>query len=72
MGATGHWCLIRAHGHAPTPVLAPFAYTQIFWMILGGYLVFGDVPTPSTLVGAAIVISSGLYVLYRQRVHRDR
>lgn len=72
MGATGHWCLIRANRHAPAPVLAPFAYTQIFWMILAGYLVFGDVPTHSTLIGAAIVISSGLYVLYRQRVHRDR
>jgi len=72
MGALGHWCLIRANRHAPAPVLAPFTYTQIIWMILAGYLVFGDVPEPSTLIGAAIVIASGLYVLYREHVHRDR
>ena len=72
MGATGHWCLIRANRYAPAPVLAPFSYTQIIWMILAGYLVFGDVPETSTLIGAAIVIASGLYVLYRERVHRDR
>ncbi len=41
-------------------------------MIIAGYAVFGDVPDTITLVGAAIVVASGLYVLYRERVHRDR
>jgi drug/metabolite transporter (DMT)-like permease len=52
--------------------LAPFQYTQILWMPLLGYLVFSDVPGMSTLIGAAVVVASGLYILYRERVHRDR
>ena len=37
-----------------------------------GYLVFRDVPTWNTLIGAAIIVASGLYILYRERVHHDR
>lgn len=71
-GAAGHWCLILANRHAPAPVLAPFQYTQILWMPILGFLVFDDVPGIPTLIGAAVVIASGLYILYRERVHRDR
>lgn len=71
MGAIGHWFLILAYRHAPATVLAPFAYTQIVWMVLAGYVVFGDWPGSSTLVGAAIVIASGLYVLYRESIRRQ-
>jgi drug/metabolite transporter (DMT)-like permease len=67
LGLVGHWFVIVAHRHAPAPVLAPFSYTQILWMITLGYLVFGDVPEPRTLVGTAIIVGSGLYLLYRER-----
>ena len=72
MATLGHWLIIKANRHTPATTLAPFAYTQIVWMILLGYAVFGDVPDAVTLTGAAIVVASGLYVLYRERVHRDR
>ena len=49
-------------------MLAPFIYTEIVWMIALGYLVFGDVPNRWTSAGAAIVVGSGLYLLYRERV----
>ena len=52
-GGLGHWFLIVAHRDAPPTVLAPFNYTQLIWMIVLGYLVFGDIPGPSTLIGAA-------------------
>jgi drug/metabolite transporter (DMT)-like permease len=71
-GGLGHWFLIAAHRDAPPTVLAPFNYTQLIWMILLGYLVFGDVPGPSTLIGAGLIVASGLYALYRERVRRDR
>jgi len=71
-GAAGHWCLIHAHRLTSAGVLSPFIYLQIVWMIALGYVVFGDVPHELTLVGAAIVIASGLYILYRERVHGDR
>ena len=71
-GAIGHFCLIHANRLAPAPVLAPFQYTQILWMPILGYLVFNDIPGMATLIGAAVVVASGLYILYRERVHRDR
>ncbi|MET1412833.1 DMT family transporter [Roseibium sp. HPY-6] len=67
-GGGGHFLFIIAHRMAPAPVLAPFIYTQIVWMVGLGYLVFGDVPGGLTLVGAGIVVGSGLYILYRERV----
>jgi drug/metabolite transporter (DMT)-like permease len=67
-GAFGHWLLILAHARAPAPVLAPFIYTQIVWMIILGFLVFGDLPDGWTLAGSAIVIASGLYLLHRERI----
>ena len=71
-GAFGHLFVIHAYRHAPAMVLAPFSYTQMLWMVVIGYLVFGDLPTAAKLVGAAVIVASGLYILYRQQVHRDR
>ena len=68
----GHYLLIRAHRLAPAAVLAPFIYTEIVWMIALGYLVFGDVPNRWTLAGVAVVVASGLYLLYRERVMGPR
>lgn len=67
VAGAGHWLLILAHARAPAPVLSPFIYTQLLWMALLGYLVFGDVPDGWTLAGATIVIGSGLYLLWWER-----
>jgi drug/metabolite transporter (DMT)-like permease len=67
VAALGHYLLIRAHRIAPASVLSPFMYTQIVWMVSAGYLVFGDLPNRWTLIGSAIVIASGLNLLYRER-----
>ena len=64
----GHFLLVRAHRLTPAGVLAPFIYTEIVWMIALGFLVFGDVPNRWTLAGVAVVVLSGLYLLYRERV----
>ncbi len=66
-GCIGHWFLIKAHELSPAPVLAPFMYTQIVWMVSLGAIVFGDTPDIWTIVGASVIISSGLYILYRER-----
>jgi drug/metabolite transporter (DMT)-like permease len=71
-GAVGHYFLILANRDAPATVLAPFQYTQILWMPILGYVVFGDIPGAWTIIGAPVVIASGLYILYRERIHRDR
>lgn len=66
-GAFGHWLLIQAFRFAPAPTLAPFIYVNLLWMTGLGYIVFGDIPDIATLAGGAIVIGSGLYLLYRER-----
>jgi drug/metabolite transporter (DMT)-like permease len=66
-GSVGHYLLIMAHRLAPPALLAPFIYTQIVWAIILGYLVFADVPNRWTLAGAAVVVASGLYILYREQ-----
>lgn len=71
-GGVGHHLLIKAHTMAPAPTLAPFIYTQIIWMIIVGYVVFGDVPDIHTLIGASIVVSSGLYVYYREQAAKRK
>lgn len=67
-GAFGHWLLILAHQRAPATVLAPFIYSQIVWMIGLGWFVFGQIPDRFTFIGSGVVIASGLYLLYRERV----
>ena len=70
LGGFGHWLLILAHRLAPATVLAPFIYSQIVWMIVLGWFVFGQFPDRWTFIGAGIVIASGLYLLYRERVRK--
>jgi drug/metabolite transporter (DMT)-like permease len=67
LGSSGHYCLIAGHKLAPASVLSPFIYTQLIWVVILGYLVFDHVPNAWTMVGAAVVIGSGLYLLYRER-----
>jgi drug/metabolite transporter (DMT)-like permease len=67
LGSAGHFLLILAHDRAPASVLSPFMYTQLLWAVTLGYLVFDNVPNRWTLAGAAIVVASGLYLLYRER-----
>jgi len=67
-GAIGHWCLILAHKYAPATILAPFIYMQLIWMTLSGWAFFGDIPSRATLLGAAIVIASGFFLIWRERV----
>jgi len=71
-GTCGHYMLTEAHRRAPASVLAPFVYVQIIPMIVIGFLVFGDVPDGWTLAGGLVVIASGLYVLYRERLAARR
>lgn len=65
-GTLGHWLFVLAHARAPANVLAPLIYTQLLWSVLLGWLVFGDVPSAWTLLGAAIVVASGLSLMTRR------
>jgi drug/metabolite transporter (DMT)-like permease len=71
-GAIGHWLVINALRLAPASLLAPFNYIQIVWMTGAGFLFFGDLPDRYTIAGATIIVASGLYILYRERIRGDR
>lgn len=59
---------IRALQMAPASAIAPVNYTLIVWASVLGWLFFGTLPDRWTLIGAAVIIASGLYVWHRERV----
>jgi drug/metabolite transporter (DMT)-like permease len=63
----GYQFIIMAMRLGEISFVAPFRYTALLWAILLGYLVFDDLPDLPMIIGAAIVICSGLYTLYRER-----
>lgn len=71
MGAVGHWFLILAYRRTEASSLAPYMYLQLPWITFLGWLLFGDLPDLWTLAGAAVVISSGIYVFSRERYLRS-
>ncbi len=52
---------------APASVVVPYQYSMIIWAVMFGYMVFGDVPSLATLIGAAIIIGAGFYIFLRER-----
>lgn len=52
---------------APASVVVPYQYTLIVWAIIFGYAVFGDVPEIHTIVGAVIIVASGLFIFLREQ-----
>jgi drug/metabolite transporter (DMT)-like permease len=62
----GHFCLTNAFVLAPVPVVAPFEYSALVWATLIGFVVWGDVPELPVVLGGAVIVASGLYVLHRE------
>lgn len=66
LGGIGHFLLILAYQRAQASVLAPFAYTQIVWATLAGWLLFGELPDAIALIGALVISAGGLFVLWAE------
>jgi drug/metabolite transporter (DMT)-like permease len=54
--------------YAPISVTTPFEYSQLLWAALLGFLIWADLPSITTLVGAAFIASAGLYTFYREHL----
>lgn len=67
LGMFGHSVLTLAHKFAEASVLAPTVYSQIIYITILGWFVFGDVPTTSTIVGISVIVASGVYIWRRER-----
>jgi drug/metabolite transporter (DMT)-like permease len=66
VGGVGQLLLTEALRNAPVGVIAPFDYTQLVWATAFGFVIWGELPHPLTLIGAAIVAASGVYILRRE------
>ena len=60
-------CVNRSLKLAPASVVVPYQYSMIVWAVTFGVIVFGDVPSLATILGAAIIIGAGLYIFLRER-----
>ena len=69
-GGIGQYFITQAYCYAPAAVVSPFGYSAIIWSTALGYLFWGHLPTLSVLIGAAVVIASGLYILYRETIRK--
>jgi drug/metabolite transporter (DMT)-like permease len=58
----GAYCLAQAYRAAPASTVAPFEYVMIVWAVLWGWLFWGTVPGPSTVVGMALTVGAGLFL----------
>ena len=61
-----HYGVVKGYQLAPAAVLAPMAYSQLLWSTLFGLVIFGDFPDQWILLGAAILVTSGLYIFHRE------
>ena len=65
-------CVNRSLKLAPASVVAPYQYTMIVWAVALGLAVFGDVPDIAMAVGAAIIVTAGLYIFWREQIVAPR
>lgn len=67
IGGVAQIFITSAYRFADAAVIAPFDYASILFAMIIGYVFFADVPTPQMLLGSAIVILSGLLIIWRER-----
>lgn len=66
LGLIGAALNVRSYRAAEAAVVAPMQYSQILWATFYGWLLFAELPTGSTLLGLAIIVASGLFILWRE------
>ena len=70
LGGVGHFALIKAFQAAPVATVTPFGYTILLWVTLFGFVLFDDLPDAWTIVGALVIVASGLYIFHREQRRR--
>lgn len=72
LGLCGHISVIKALSMAEASVLQPFFYVVLVWATFLGFIIFDDIPDFITIIGACIIVGSGLYAWYRERVNQNQ
>lgn len=68
--AVGNFFMVLAFRGADVAVIAPFRYSYLLWAGLGGAIFFGEVLDRIAVLGASLIVLSGLYTIHRERVRR--
>ncbi len=68
----GQWIVVLAFRYADASVLAPFSYTQLLWVSILGFVIFGEMPDIWTVTGAVFIVASGLYTAHRERIRQSQ
>ncbi len=71
LAVCGHYLMTLAFAKAEVSLIAPLEYTAIIWAIGLDYLLWQIAPLPTTLLGAAIIIGSGYYVMHREQLKKS-
>jgi drug/metabolite transporter (DMT)-like permease len=70
-GAVGQWAITEAFRRGEASVVAPFEYTALAWGIGLDWALWGVLPGAGMVLGAAIIVSAGLYLVRRERFHPE-
>ena len=65
-----HFLLIERYRWAEAALVAPFKYTNMIWAVAFGFAVWGDLPDTWTVIGVAVVIGSGLFIVRREATRK--
>lgn len=65
-GGIGQVLMTESYRYAEASVIAPFDYANMIWIVVASYLLFDQLPTATVVVGSAIVIGSGIFVMWRE------
>jgi drug/metabolite transporter (DMT)-like permease len=68
--SVGTYLLVLAFRGVDVAVVSPFRYCLLLWSGTAGLLVFGEIPDRWSVVGAALIVASGIYTLHRETVRR--
>lgn len=68
MAATGHFAMVKALSYAPASILSPYLYAQVLFAAVYSVAWFGDSLRPSMILGTTLLIASGVYIWWRERI----
>ena len=71
VGVAGFGLLLQAYRIADPAVVSPYEYSFLIWMILWGYLFWGDIPSVSEAAGMLLIVGAGVYMFYREQVRNQ-
>ena len=69
-GVIAQFAVTKAYAIASPSLIAPFEYTALIWSAIIGYLVWSDIPDVYAIIGAFLIIASGIYIIHRESIQR--